>query len=95
MSSEWLTESLMEEIIDHSPSLSDGISNYQDFNSKTYWRVFKYKCRTLSLISRRFANYKQLVEFITLFLNSWKMSKQRDVRVRKKVEHKTSLTSKT
>ena len=40
-------------------------------------RKFFLKCRTLFPINRRFANYKQLDEFVTFFLNSWKIRKQR------------------
>ena len=74
---EWLTESLMEEIIDHSPSSSDGLTNDQDFNSKKYSDAFEKHCRALFPKGRRFANYKQLDEFLTLFLESWKIRKFR------------------
>ena len=78
LSSECLTESLIEEIIDYSPSLSDGISDDPDVSSKTYPQVSENKCRSLFRIGRRFANYNQLVEFVPLFLKYWEIAKQRD-----------------
>ena len=39
---------------------------------------FTKKCKSLFPIGRKFANYRQLDEYVTQFLQSWKIVKSRD-----------------
>ena len=68
MKADWLTESLVSEIME----------NLSDARKPDHYQQFVTNCLNLFSIGREFANYRQLEQYIKLFLEGWKISKHRD-----------------
>ena len=71
----WLTEELTNQLIEHSPCLPKNTDSTSDFSPNS---LFEDKCKNLFPIGRMFCNYLQLDQYVTLFLKSWKIMKNRD-----------------
>ena len=68
----WLTEELTNQLIEHSPCLPKNTDYSSDFSPNS---LFETKCNNLFPIGRKFCNYLQLDQYVTLFLKSWKIMK--------------------
>ena len=63
-----MTESLVFEIMEH----------LADSRKPDHYNQFTNNCIKLFPVGREFANYRQLEQFVNLFLEGWKISKHRD-----------------
>ena len=70
LNEEWLTTELVNEIIDHLPS-DDDISRDKETNIPHCTNdTFAKKCKNIFPIGRMFCNYRQLDQYVKMFLES-------------------------
>ena len=65
----WLTEELMHELELFCPNSNVAIEEY---------RTFESMCKHTFPLDRKFANYRQLDQYITVFLENWNTIKHRE-----------------
>ena len=78
LDADWLTQKLVDAIIDSVPSSHDISSDPKDLIVSNINAVFQIKCTNAFPIDRQFVNYKQLEQYVTLFLKSWNIMKHCD-----------------
>ena len=77
LKAEWMTNELVEELFHFvPPSPQDGQS--QESIDHTLKVTFEKYCAHIFPLKREFANYRQLEQYLNLFLKSWKIRKNRD-----------------
>ena len=72
-----MTVDLVEELNHLVPPVVDK-SKPQNYNDKFLNNTFTKYCNHIFPLKREFANYRELEQYLNLFLNSWKIRKNRD-----------------
>ena len=77
LNEDWMTNELVEELFNFVPpsKSDDKDQNVIDNDLKTKFTEY---CSHIFPIGREFANYRQLDQYLSLFLKSWKIRKNRD-----------------
>ena len=78
LDAEWLTNELMDEIIDHMPTKQDMEPDNIQYSATKSKETFERYCKRLFPVGRKFVNYKQLEQYLDLFLKQWSIRKHRD-----------------
>ena len=74
---DWMTIELVEELYSFVPPSAETQTTETDIDSKLQ-SLFQQYCSHLFPVHREFANYRQLDQYVDLFLKSWKIRKNRD-----------------
>ena len=74
---EWMTNELIEELMHFTPAVYETNSDI-DTSGTDHQTWFSRCCRHLFYKGRPFANYRQLDQYASLFMESWKSVKHRD-----------------
>ena len=96
-SADWLTETLFDELVNRVPDITHLAKTDTPTSVSKSQSTFEKYCIDLFPIGRRFVNYKQLDEYVTFFLKSWNIQRQRHGNCfqcfysTRKTKHKLSL----
>ena len=74
---DWMTVHLVDELIHFVPPAVDKTKS-QEYNDKFLNDTFMKFCTHLFPLRRQFTNYRQLEQYLNLFLKSWKIRKNRE-----------------
>jgi hypothetical protein len=74
---DWISVHLVDELIHFVPLVVDK-NKSQDHNDKFLNDTFMKFCKHIFPLRRQFANYRQLEQYLNLFLKSWKIRKNRE-----------------
>ena len=75
---DWIIPQLFDELNEAAPSSYEGNSRTDSFYKQQRLTEFAEKCNSLFPLGRKFVNYRQLDEYVTQFLHSWKIAKNRN-----------------
>ena len=72
-----MIEELIDELMEYTPTPVDNSDANESDTQSLLCLQFETKCRLVFPVRRFFVNYKQLDQYLSIFLNSWKIKNHR------------------